>query len=129
PVSSRADPFAQYQPYTVDEDKIEYAPAWPGFVDSLLESLRESGDTMVLSNRPMDVFYVVALTNRHVPTMPDLYKETAGNRQLLLGQLELERQKEYRKAFLEQLRREANLTVNEEGLQRLKQDRSNSREE
>src|SRR5262249_41550163 len=38
PISSRADPFAQYQPYAVPDDKIEYPPAWPNFVDPFLEN-------------------------------------------------------------------------------------------
>lgn len=120
-LSSRADPFAQYQPYTVPDDKIEYAAAWPDFVDPLLEKLHAPGDTTVISNRPKDIYYVVALARRDAPSVEDFYKDTAGNRELLLGHLQLERQKEYREALLHQLRQEANLVLNEEGLLRVRE--------
>src|SRR5205807_679454 len=58
-LSSRADPFAQYQPYAVPDDKIEYPPPWPTFVDPLLENLKESGDTTVITDRPKEIYYVV----------------------------------------------------------------------
>jgi hypothetical protein len=118
-LSSRANPFAPYQPYTVPDDKIEYPP--PNFVDALLENLNQPGDTTVLGNRPKDTYYVVALVRRDAPSMQDFHKDTAGNRGLLLSQLELERQREYRKAFLEQLRAEAKLSENQEGLERVKE--------
>ena len=120
-LTSRAQPFAAYQPYEVPDDKIEYSPAWPNFVDPLLTSLRESGDATVISNRPKDVYYVVALARRDPPSIQDYKKDSTNNRQLLLGRMELDRQKEYRTAFLAQLRVQAHLSVNEEGLQRLKE--------
>ncbi|HLJ92791.1 MAG TPA: hypothetical protein VKU02_06300 [Gemmataceae bacterium] len=120
-LTSRAEAFGQYQPYTVPEDKIEYPPPWPTFVDPLLESVHEKGDITVISNRPKDIYYVVALVRRDPPTEGDFYKESTGNRNLLLGQLEVERQKAYRLAFLGQLRDEANLTVNPEGLDRIRE--------
>src|SRR5439155_19115680 len=127
-LSSRADPFAQYQPYTVPDDKIEYAPAWPTFVDPLLASLKEPGDTTVLSDRSKATYYVVALGRRDAPSITDFYKDTVGNRQLLLRHLESERQTDYRKAFLEQLRADARLSVNEEAMTRIKE-RPSLREE
>jgi hypothetical protein len=120
-LTSRAQPFPQYEPYKVPDDKIEYPPPWPNFVDTLLENLNQSGDTTVISNRPKDIYYVVALARRDVPSVQDFNKETAGNRQLLLRQLEAERQTEYRRAFLQQLRKEARLSVNEDALQRVKE--------
>ncbi len=128
PVSSRPDPFAQYQPYTVPDDKIEYPPSWPTFVDPLLDSLNQPGDTIVITNRPKDIYYVVALVRRDAPSMPDFYKETVGNRGLLLAYLERDRQTAYRLAFLRQLRDEANLTINKEGLERI-QERPNLQDE
>jgi hypothetical protein len=128
PVSSRADPFAPYQPYAVPDDKIEYPPAWPNFVDPLLDGLKEPGDTLVLTNRPRSVFYVAALARRDAPSISDFYKDTTNNRELLLERLEVDRQKDYREALLRQLRDEANLSINEEELQRVKE-RPNPRAE
>ena len=127
-VTSRADPFAQYQPYAVPDDKIEYPITWPNFVDPLLEKLNQPGDTTVVSNRPKVTYYVVALARRDPPSMPDFYKETAGNRSLLLGHLELQRQTAYRRDFLARLREEANLVLNNEGLDRLQERPSQSEE-
>ena len=65
----------------------------------------------------------------HAPSeVMDFYKDTPDNRDLLLGRLEVERQKDYREALLRQLRDEANLSVNEEEVQRVKEPR-NLREE
>jgi hypothetical protein len=121
PLSSRADPFAAYQRYAVPDDKIEYPPAWPNFVDPLLESLHEPGDTTVIANRPKDIYYVVALAGRNPPSVQDFYKETGRNRDLLLVEMERERQKRYREQFVAQLENEANLTINPEGLERVKE--------
>lgn len=116
--SSLARPFASYEPYTVPEENIEYPPAGLSFVDTLLEALHRRGDTVVISNRPKDVYYVVALADRHEPTTEDFYRESDRNRHFLLAQmLEPERQNEYREAFLKRLREEANLS--EEMVQRL----------
>jgi hypothetical protein len=120
-LGSRADPFAPYQRYTVPDDKIEYPPAWPNFVDPLLAKLNEPGDTLVIGDRPKDVYYVVALAGRNPPSVRDFYKETARNRDLLLAQMELERQKHYREAYIAQLEKEADLSINPEGLERIKE--------
>jgi hypothetical protein len=119
--SSRADLSTVYQPYKVPEEQIEYPPAWPNFVDPLLEDLKERGDTMVISNRPTDIYYVVALAGRNPPSVRDFYKETPQNRNLLLAQMEIERQKKYRKEFIAQLQNEANLSINPESLERVKE--------
>jgi hypothetical protein len=126
--TARADPLAPYQHYAVPEDTIEYPGLWPHFVDPLLKNLNEPGDTMVITNRPKDVYYVVALAGRNPPSVRDFYKETARNRDLLLAQMELERQKDYRKDFITQLENEANLTINPEGVERVKE-RPNLRDE
>jgi len=77
---------------------------------------------MVISNRPKDVYYVVALAGRHEPTFRDFYKETDSNRLfLLMQQLEPERQKDYRQAFVKQLQEEAKLAINKEGLRPVKE--------
>ena len=120
-LSSRAEPFPQYQPYSVPDDKIEYAPGWPDFVDPLLENLHQPGDTMVISNVPKDVYYVVALVRRDPPSIQDFNKESVTNRELLLQHLEAEQQTAYRKDFLQQLRNEAHLSVNPEGLEHVRE--------
>jgi hypothetical protein len=118
--SSRAMLSASYEPYTVPDDDIEYPPLWPNFVDPLLDSLRKPGDTTVISDRPKKTYYVVALVRRTAPSPQDFSKETVRNRDFLLRHLEAERQVEYRRAFLEQLRAQARLSINEEAMQRSK---------
>jgi hypothetical protein len=126
--SSRAEPFPQYQQYTVPDDKIDHPPRWPNFVDPLLQALHEPGETVVITNLPKDIYYVVALARRDAPSIADFNNESVTNRELLLRHLEADEQTEYRRAFLQQLRNEAQLFVNEEGLQRVRE-RPSLREE
>jgi hypothetical protein len=120
-LSSRAEPFPQYQPYMVPDDKIEYAPRWPDFVDPLLKNLQKPGDTMVMSDVPKDIYYVVALVRRDAPSIQDFNKDSVTNRELLLQHLQSEQQTAYRKSFLQELREEAHVSVNPEGLERVRE--------
>jgi hypothetical protein len=123
--SPRAGLSGQYQDYKVPEDKIEYPD--PNFVKDVL-ALKTKGDVTVLSDKPKEHYYVVALTNRNEPTIHEFQLNTTplfpqrdfplqqGND--LLIRFEQERQHEYRVACLERLRTQANLWINDEARKR-----------
>jgi hypothetical protein len=100
----------RYSPFTVPENVIEYPPA--DLVDKVL-ALKEKGDVAVLTDRPQDHFYVVALVERHEPTLAEFHGDTARDFQgnALLSQFENERRKEYKDEVIARLREEARLRI------------------
>jgi hypothetical protein len=102
-----------YEPYRVDEDKIEYPPV--DFVDQVL-MLKNQGDTAVINDRPGAIYYVVAATSRpSVPTISEFHKEGAPSfltgKNPLLEQMMAERRLDYRRAVLKDLRAQAKVWI------------------
>jgi hypothetical protein len=118
----RLGPSRNYQPYVVPENLVEYPRT--DFADQLL-TLTNPKDTVVLSDRPEDHFYVAGLVNRTAPSLDDFYVvyRNASPNSLsadpLLARLEQERQVSYFQSCMEQLRAEAKLTITEEGRKRM----------
>ncbi|TMQ34576.1 MAG: hypothetical protein E6K70_06865, partial [Planctomycetota bacterium] len=106
--SFRPDAIGAYDEYVVPEDKMEYPPK--DFVDKVLD-LKQVGDVTVLSNRPKDTYYVAAVIHRAEPSPTSEEFRQGG----LLIKLAHERQVDYRRACMEQLREQAGLVINPEG--------------
>ncbi len=113
----------QYEFYRVPEDKVEYPSN--DFVDRLL-GLKDKGEVTVLHNNPESIYYVTALTQPAKEPSPlnfyFAYKDAASTTRPdpLLSQRELEQRQQYYRAFLEQLRAQAQLSINEEMRRRSK---------
>src|SRR5262249_28560794 len=98
---------SQYEPYVPDEEKIK---ARPDFVDQLLRSLKEKGDTTITWDRPESIYYVVLLTDIAKPNEDRFYSEYSNLH--LTGQnlwqiMESERRYKYHQAVLKQMRADA----------------------
>jgi hypothetical protein len=119
--SFRPDPIGGYQKYVVPEDKIEYPP--DDFVDKVLD-LKQVGDVTVLSDKPKDTYYVAAVIHRAEPSPTSEEFRQGG----LLIKLAHERQVDYRRACMEQLREQAGLVINPEG-SKLAEEKSRGGEE
>jgi hypothetical protein len=96
----------QYEPYRIPETQIAYPR--PNMLEKFL-ALREPGETLVTSDRPDAIYYVVALVKRAAPSereFYDLYRRTP-TFDTLRARLEQERREDYVKTFLSHLRAEA----------------------
>jgi hypothetical protein len=109
----------QYEPYRVPDDKIEYPSA--DFVDRL-QGLQAKGDVTVVHDRPERTYYVAALTQN--PTKPTplsfffVYQDAGGGAlrtpDPLLSLREQELRREYYRAFMDELRAQAGLSISED---------------
>jgi hypothetical protein len=107
--------FSQYQPYQLPEGKLEHAPA--GLAEQLLGALKKKGDTLVVADTPEDTFYVAALVREKTePTENAFYQAYRSPPQALVQQLQAtdRTRQEYRTAVIEELRKQAGLTVKED---------------
>jgi hypothetical protein len=104
-LSAREMMGPRYEPYRDYLDKLPYAKG--DFVDEVLEKLKQPGDVIVLSDRPEKTYYVVALAQRHGPSMYDFQQGQ------LLGSLVADRRREYREQVRLALRAQARLTIND----------------
>jgi hypothetical protein len=100
----------RYQAYQFPEDLKQQAGA--DWVNELVDKLKTKGDTLVLHDRPEKTYYVAVLLDRIEPslrTFHDAYRDMAlsSTSDQLLEQYLRERQTDYRKEFLTQLRVEA----------------------
>jgi hypothetical protein len=99
----------RYQPFRFP-DAIRY----PGkdWVDTMLDKLKVTGDTVILADQPEKTFYVAVLLERHEPslrTFADVYRDAAVSlsRDQLLEQLVQDKRTKYREEFMKALRVEA----------------------
>ncbi|HXG10393.1 MAG TPA: hypothetical protein VNK04_11565 [Gemmataceae bacterium] len=111
----RPDMPVQYEPYKVPEEKIN---ARPDFAEQLVKALNEPGDVTVVWNQPETVYYVAVLQQKESEErleqeFLELYRKPSRDNPLL-QRLAHERQQQYLKAVMEQLRAEAG-AVNEKG--------------
>jgi hypothetical protein len=130
--SFRAGAMAQYAPYRVPEDKIEYAAS--DFTDQVLE-LKQPGDVKVVSDEPEKTYYVVALMQKVEPTVREFQRETAAIPPFqpisyFLARLQMDREVEYRRAALNQLKADARVKIFEDKRQLVdERDRSSQLED
>jgi hypothetical protein len=99
----------EYMPYRVPEEKSQYLEYEPVDLAKQLMVLKRPGQATVVTDRPAKHFYVAVLLERNEPSLADfraIYAKTPLSDTLYQGFVEQQRE-EYRKAVLEQLRREA----------------------
>jgi hypothetical protein len=105
----------------IPDDKVPYAGR--EFANKLLVlKEKEKGDTTVVADQPEGVFYVAVLVDRREPSLDEffrVYKDAAADsvrRDPLMMIYEQERQVQYFKDVMEQLRLEAKLMPHKENL-------------
>src|SRR5262249_10582315 len=108
PLMSSASAAIEYHAYRVPEDKVPYAGA--EFSSKLL-TLKDVGDTTVLSNQPEDTYYVVTVIKRTPASKDTFYitymdsaPGTLFRQDTLFSRFENERRREYQDKILQQLR-------------------------
>lgn len=119
-----------YEPYTVPDSEIRYAG--PEFTKQLLALKdKDKGTAVVIPDQPKATYYVAVQTGVELPlegrffttfkqevsaaTQPDNFMMFGGGRSdTLWSRFEKERQEQYRKHVIEQLRAQANLKLTEE---------------
>ena len=106
-----------YRPYQVPEDKFEELPFPPqDFVKQLMK-LERPGDATVIVDMPAKTYYVAVLVDRTEPSLADfksVYVRSPGSDPMYM-RLQGLRREEYRKAVVEQFRRDANSDLDKEG--------------
>ncbi len=118
--------MAQYTPYRIPATEIEFPT--PEFLDKLLE-LEDFGNVTVLHDNPETTYYVVTpLSQRTEPLLgefAEIYKNTSPLSIMpnpLLTSFDQQRRFEQRKAVMKQLRAEAKLQTNAEGIKAMPPD-------
>ncbi len=118
-----------YEPYSIPESVVSLARS--DTPEQLVRDLQKPGDATVFRDRPEKNYYVAALVSRVEPTMMQfrsVYQAAVpegglfGGRDLLLKRLERDREREYRKNLLKQLRTEAQAPLDEFGNYRIDPD-------
>lgn len=124
--SALAVRMAQYTEYRIPTTEIEF-PA-PDFLDKLLE-LEDFGNVVVLHDNPESTYYVVTpLSRRTEPLLgefAEIYKSTSPLSHMpnpLLMRFDQQRRFEHRQAVMKQLRAEAKLQTNPEGIKTMSTD-------
>ncbi|MFL5329331.1 MAG: hypothetical protein ACJ8C4_10485 [Gemmataceae bacterium] len=126
-ISPMAGP-SQYGRPTVPRDKVTY----PGDMAAQLVDLRtqENGATKVISDLPKANYFVASLLGKDVPTVEEfrtVYRNSMAPSQMLrdplLSMFLSERQANYAKGVLQQLRDEAKLVINKSDKKQPAQDR------
>jgi hypothetical protein len=124
--SVRAEIAVEYAPYQPPADRIPYPR--PNFVDQLM-TLKNEGDSVLLSDRPESHYYVAVLLKREVPllragagpanpdqpTFLELYAQPPHLDTLWGRQCLADRRRDWRKEYLKQLRVDAGAKVDENG--------------
>jgi hypothetical protein len=115
-----------YEPYTIPESVLSFPRS--DTPEQLVRELVKPGDATVFRDRPEKTYYVAALITRNEPTLEQfrsVYQAAVpeggflSGRDLLLARLERERQRDFRKNMLKQLRTEAKAPLDEFGNYRI----------
>ena len=112
--TARPDPTSNYTLFEIKEEKIEYPDL--GMADEIVDKMTQVGDTLLLNNAPKDIYYVAALTRREVPTVKEFLKDTNSTQSFFLSGFQYERRLKYREGVLKELRDQAGLVLNEDGM-------------
>jgi hypothetical protein len=130
PMMGSATAPIEYHPYRVPDEKVPDAGA--EFSSKLL-TLKDVGDTAVLTNQPEDTYYVATVVKRTPASKDTFYitymdsaPGTLFRQDTLFSRFEYERRREYQEKILKQLRADAKLTLNPEAA---KEERDRSRSE
>jgi uncharacterized protein (DUF2267 family) len=129
-LNSKISPMAgppSYDRPTVSRDKVTY----PGDIANQLVDLRsqETGATKVVSDLPKANYFVASLLGKDVPTVEEfrtVYRNSMAPQMLrdqLLSMFLSERQSNYARGILQQLRDEAKLVINKSDKKQPAQDR------
>ncbi len=106
-----------YSPYTVPASTIAYPR--PNLVDQLVKRLKEQGDSIVVSDQPERIYYVVVREDQNKPPdladFEDLLKKTPSDDGLYVNHLLPAKRVEYQKMVLKQLRADAGAPLKEDG--------------
>ena len=106
-----------YQGYQVPEDKFDVFPYPPQDFAKQVTKLTRLGEATVIVDRPAKTFYVALLVDRKEPELAafrKVYANSPGSDRLYMF-LQFQRREEYRKAVMEQLRREASADLDKDG--------------
>lgn len=99
----------EYTPYVVPEEKSEYLEYPPADLAKQLMTLKRPGQATVIVNQPATTFFVAVLLERSEPSIEEFKRVYARTpkEDTLYSIFLTHRRADYRKAVLDQLRREA----------------------
>jgi hypothetical protein len=117
PREIRPEARTDYRPYEVPDSLQKVLPYPPADLAKLLTEMKRPGEAMVFVDAPARTFFVTVLEARDEPSVAD-FKNLYGRtpfRDPLFDSFQQERQLEYRKNVVQQLRREAGAKLDREG--------------
>ncbi|MGL4554422.1 MAG: hypothetical protein ACRC33_24940, partial [Gemmataceae bacterium] len=117
PKEVRPEARTEYRRYEVPEALEGKLPYPPADLPKLLLEAKRAGDALVFLDRPGRTFYVAVLEARDEPSVSDFKKlyERSPFRDPLYDRFVRDKQVEYARAMVEQLRKEAGAKLDKEG--------------
>ena len=108
-----------YSPYTIEASKIAHPR--PNMVDQMVKQLKDEGDSMVVSDLPERIYYVIVRESRKhnpdadIPEFRDILSNTPDRDQLWNTYVLPTKRRAHEQMVLKQLRLDAGATLKENG--------------
>lgn len=124
PKEVRPEARTEYRRFEIPESLESKLPYPPADLPKLLLEAKRAGEAVVFLDRPGRTFYVTVIDARDEPSVSDFKKlyERSPFRDPLYDLFVLRKQDEYRKALVEQIRKEAGAKLDKDGRYDLPED-------